>query len=437
MKLVVMGMMLAVVSVAQAQTDAEVKAAVDKLSPRMIEIREDLHRNPELGNQENRTAGIIAAELRRLGLEVKTGVATTGVIGILRGAKPGPVVAIRADMDGLPVTEQTDVPFKSMVRTNYLGRDVGVSHACGHDTHVASQLGVANVLAGMKSKLTGTVIFIFQPAEEGLPAGEKGGAKEMVAQGVLENPKPDMILAFHANGEPPEGGIYSRLGRVGYTPGPTMAAATKFTARVIGRQAHGATPHLGVDAIVTASQIVLALQTVRSRSLSPFTPSVITVGVVRAGDRNNIVAGEAYLEGTIRSFSDAAQDSIETRMREIFDGITKSAGATFALEFDRSHPVTYSDTTLTARMVPVMKRLLGAENVDLRGPKTGAEDFSYFAQKVPGLMVFVGAVPEGKVSGGHHTPTFYADDGTVPVAMRLMTGMVLEGLKAPGKAATK
>jgi amidohydrolase len=418
-----------------AQSDAEIKAAVDKIAPRMIEIREDIHRNPELGNQETRTAGIITAELKRLGLEVRTGVATTGVIGILRGARPGPVIALRADMDALPVTEQSDLPFKSMVRTNYLGRDVGVSHACGHDTHVASQLGVANVLAGMKSKLAGTVVFIFQPAEEGLPAGEKGGAKEMVAEGALENPRPDLILAFHANGEPKEGGIYSRLGRVGYTPGATMAAATKFTARIIGRQAHGATPHLGVDAIVTASQVILALQTVRSRSLSPFTPSVVTVGVVRAGDRNNIVAGEAYLEGTIRSFSDAAQDSIETRMREIFDGITKSAGATFELEFDRSHPVTYNDTTLTARMVPVMKRVLGAENVDLREPKTGAEDFSYFAQKVPGLMVFVGAVPEGKSSGGHHTPTFYADNGVVPVAMRLMTAMVLEGLKTPPKAA--
>jgi amidohydrolase len=421
--------MLGVTSIASAQSDAEIKAAVDKIAPRMIEIREDIHRNPELGNQEKRTSALIAAELTRLGLEVKTGVATTGVIGILRGGKPGPVVAIRADMDALPVTEITDLPFKSMVRTNYLGRDVGVSHACGHDTHVAAQLGVANILAGMKAKLAGTVVFIFQPAEEGLPPGEKGGAKEMVAEGALDNPKPDMILAFHANGEPKEGGIYSRLGRVGYTPAATMASATKFIAKVIGRQAHGATPHLGVDAIVTTSQIVLALQTIRSRNMSPFTPSVITVGVVRAGDRNNIVAGEAYLEGTIRSFSDEAQDSIESRMREIFDGITKSAGATFTLEFDRSHPVTYNDTTLTARMVPVMQRVLGAKNVDLREPKTGAEDFSYFAQKVPGLMVFVGAVPEGKASGGHHTPTFYADNGTVPVAMRLMTAMVLEGLK--------
>jgi amidohydrolase len=214
-----------------------------------------------------------------------------------------------------------------------------------------------------------------------------------------------------------------------------MASATKFIARVHGRQAHGAMPHLGVDAIVTTSQIVLALQTIRSRSMSPFTPSVVTVGVVRAGDRNNIVAGESYIEGTIRSFSDAAQDTIETRMREIFDGITKSAGATFTLEFDRSHPVTVNDDALTARMLPVMQRVLGADKVDLREPKTGAEDFSYFAQKVPGLMVFVGAVPDGMNSGGHHTPTFYADDQTVPVAMRLMTAMVLEGLKPQPKQA--
>jgi amidohydrolase len=411
-----------------AQSDADVSAAVARLAPRMITMRQDIHQHPELGNHETRTAAIIARELTRLGLEVRTGVAHTGVIGILRGGKPGPVVAIRADMDALPVTEQTKGPFKSVVSTTYLGREVGVSHACGHDTHVAAQLGVANVLAGMKPKLSGTVVFIFQPAEEGVPPGETGGAKQMVAEGALANPRPDLILAFHADGDPPEAGRDMELGRVSYTPGPTMASATKFTARVVGRQAHGSTPHLGVDAIVTASQVVLALQTIRSRNLSPFTPSVVTVGVMRGGDRNNIVAGEMLLEGTIRTFSAAAQDSIEQRMREIFDGITRSAGATFSLEFDRSHPVTVNDTALAARFAPVLRRVVGSELVHVRPPITGAEDFSYFAQEVPGFYIFVGAVPRGRVSGGHHTPTFYADDGTVPAAMRVMTALVLEAL---------
>ncbi|MEO8635859.1 MAG: amidohydrolase [Gemmatimonadales bacterium] len=417
----------------QAQSDADIAAATARIAPKMVEIRHDIHRNPELGNHETRTAGIIAAELTRLGLEVRTGVAHTGVIGILRGGKPGPVVAIRADMDALPVTELTDVPFKSVLTTTYLGREVGVSHACGHDTHVAAQLGVANLLAGMKAKLTGTVVFLFQPAEEGLPAGESGGAKLMVAEGALTNPRPDLILAFHADGDPPEGGHDMELGRVSYTPGPAMASATRFTAKVIGRQAHGSTPHLGIDAIVTSSQIVLALQTIRSRSMSPFTPSVVTVGVMRGGDRNNIVAGEMLLEGTIRTFSAAAQDSIEQRMREIFDGLTRSAGATFTLEFDRSHPVTVNDTLLAARFDPVLRRVIGSDKVDVRPPITGAEDFSYFAQQVPGFYIFVGAVPPGKVSGGHHTPTFYADDGTVPVAMRVMTALVLEGLGSRGR----
>ncbi len=421
-------LLLAAPSAVAAQSDAEIAAATARIAPRMIEIRHDIHRNPELGNHEIRTAELIATELRRLGLEVRTGVAHTGVIGILRGGKPGPVVAIRADMDALPVTELTDLPFKSIASTTYLGRTVGVSHACGHDTHVAAQLGVANILAGMRAKLSGTVVFIFQPSEEGPPPGETGGAKLMVEEGALANPRPDLILAFHANGGPPESGDDIRLGRVAYTPGPTMASSTKFTAKVVGKQAHGSTPHLGIDAIVTSSQIVLALQTIRSRSLSPFTPSVVTVGVMRGGDRNNIVAGEMLLEGTIRTFSAAAQDSIEQRMREIFDGITKSAGASFNLEFDRSHPVTVNDTMLATRFDGVLRRVAGNDMVRVRPPITGAEDFSYFAQQVPGFYIFIGAVPPGKVSGGHHTPTFYADDGTVPVAMRVMSAMVLAGL---------
>ncbi len=413
-----------------AQTDAEVARTVDRLAPTFIAIREDIHRHPELGNRETRTADLVARHLKSLGMEVRTGVAHTGVIGILRGGKPGPVVAIRADMDGLPVTEVTDLPFRSVETTTYLGREVGVSHACGHDTHVAAQLGVASVLAGMKAQLTGTVVFIFQPAEEGVSPGERGGAGLMVEEGALKNPRPDLILAFHARGGPPdEAGDDEKLGRVAFTPGPAMAAATKWVATVKGRQAHGAYPHLGVDAIVTASQVVLALQTIRSRNLPPLSDNVLTVGVFRAGDRNNIVAGEAYMEGTVRTFDVETQDIVERRMREIFAGVTQSAGASFSLEFDRSHPVTVNDSALAARFEPVLVRVAGRENVRRAPPVTGAEDFSFFAQQVPGFYIAIGGVPEGKVSGGHHTPTFYVDDQLVPHAMRIMTALVLEGLR--------
>jgi len=425
--------LLAFAPAVAAQSDAEVATATERLAPRMIEIRHDIHQNPELGNQEKRTAGIVARELRRLGYTVRTGVAHTGVIGVLRGGRPGPVVAVRADMDALPITEQSDLPFKSVVTTNYLGREVGVSHACGHDTHVAAELGVAAILAGMRDKLPGTVVFIFQPAEEGAPPGEPDGAKLMVAQGALENPRSDVILAFHAEGNPPDAdGDDEMLGRVSYSVGPAMAGSTRFSARVIGRQAHGATPQLGVDAIVTASEIVVALQTIRSRTLSPFIPSVITVGVFRGGDRHNVVAGEVSLEGTIRSFDSVVEDTIESRMRQIFDGITRSANASFELEFDRSHPVTVNDSGLAARFRPVLERVVGPDRVRQVPPITGAEDFSYFAQQVPGFYLFIGAVPPGKVSGGHHTPTFYADDATVPAAMRIMTALVLEALGAGG-----
>jgi amidohydrolase len=418
---------------AAAQSDQDIAQSTERIAPRMIEIRHDIHRNPEMGNRETRTAGLVALELKRLGLEVRTGVAHTGVVGILRGGRPGPVVAIRADMDGLPVTELTDVPFKSIARAPYLGRETGVSHACGHDTHVAAQLGVANILAGMKDRLSGTVVFIFQPAEEGVPPGETGGAKQMVAEGVLTNPRADVILAFHANGDPPdEAGDDELLGRVTYTTGPFAASSTRWTADVIGRQAHGASPHLGVDAAVTASQIVLALQTIRSRTLPPQTPSVLTVGVMRGGDRHNIVPGTMHLEGTIRTFDMEVLDTIESRMRAIFDGITKAAGARFTLELDRSHPVTVNDTALTLRLAPVLARVVGADHVRESPPQMGAEDFSYFAREIPGFYISVGAVPPGKASGGHHTPTFYADDGTVPVAMRVMTALVLEAL-AGGK----
>jgi amidohydrolase len=415
----------------QAQ-EIDLAARVKPVVPQAVEYRHQIHRHPELGNRETRTAALVANHLKQLGLEVRTGIAHTGVVGLLRGKLPGPVVAVRADMDGLPVTEATDLPFRSTDKAVYLGREVGVSHACGHDLHVAIQLGVASVLSGMRDSLPGTVMFIFQPAEEGVPPGERGGAKLMVEEGVFANPKPAAVLGMHINGGPPDAeGDDERLGRAAYTSGPTMAASTSWKAVIKGRPAHGSTPHLSVDPVVVASQVVLALQTIRSRNLDPLTPSVVTVGTIQGGTRHNIIPAEVELSGTIRTFETPVQDTVETRMREIFAGITRSARAEFTLDFNRSHPVTVNDSVLTARLAPTLERLLGRRNVRERPPITGAEDFSYFANEVPGFYFFLGAVPPGKKSGGHHTPTFYADDGAIPIGIRVMTGLVLDFLSQP------
>jgi amidohydrolase len=294
-------------------------------------------------------------------------------------------------------------------------------------------LGVAEVLSNFRDRLPGTVVMYFQPAEEGPPPGERGGAELMIAEGVLRDPKPSVILALHANGDPPdEAGDWERVGKISYTPGPQYAASTRWRARVIGRQAHGATPHLGVDAIVTASQIVSGLQTIRSRTLSPLEPSVVTVGVFQAGDRNNIIAGEARLEGTVRTFNDSTTSVIVRRMQQIFSGVTAAAGARFELTFDDATPVTVNDTALARRFHPVLERAVGAENVGRVPPETGAEDFSYFAREVPGFYFKLGAVHRGNTSGGHHTPTFRADDEAIPVGVRAMTAVVLEALGAGG-----
>jgi amidohydrolase len=417
-----------------AQTyDREVSALVDKLGPQAIAFRQEIHRNPELGNREVKTAELVAGHLRSLGLEPKTGIAKTGVVAILRGQKPRPLIAIRADMDALPVTEATDLAFKSVVRTSYGGRDVGVSHACGHDVHVAAALGAASVLTAMKDRLPGTVMFVFQPAEEGPPAGEDGGASLMLDEGLFKDQKPDAIIAFHTNGDPPdEVGDDEKVGRIAYTPGAAYAAATKWTAVVRGRSTHGASPHTGVDPIVTASQVVLALQTIRSRVLPPLSQNVVTVGMFHGGERNNIIPEAVTLEGTIRSFDDEIHRTIQERMRDIFDGITKAAHATYELHFDKGDPVTKNDAALTARFVPTLERLFGKANVRSVPPETGAEDFSFFANVVPGFYFKVGVVPEGKTSGGHHTPTFYADDTSVPIAMRALSTIALDFL-APAK----
>lgn len=420
-RLILLGTVALFPATAPAQ-DARIDQAIARLIPEITEIRHRIHQHPELGNREFETARLVADYLRGLGFEVDTGIAHTGVVGVLRGGRAGPVVAVRADMDALPVTEDTPFPFKSTVRSTYLGQEVGVSHACGHDVHVAVQLGVAAVLASLRADLPGTVKFIFQPAEEGLPPGEEGGAKLMVREGVLENPRPQAIFGLHTKAS-------LDVGIIGYTPGPALAASDVFRATIRGRQAHGAAPHLSIDPVVTAAQVILAFQTIRSRNLSPFEPSVVTVGMVRGGTRNNIIPAEVELQGTVRTYREEVQNTIERRMREILAGITASAGATYELEYTRYVPPTVNDTVLTRRMVPTLERVAGAGNARRIDPWMAGEDFAYYANVVPGFFFMLGVQKPGTVSGDHHSPTFLADDSAIPIGMRAMANVVVDYLK--------
>lgn len=406
--------------------DPRIDRAVEQLTPAITEIRHRIHQNPELSNREFETAHLVAEYLRGLGLAVDTGVAHTGVVAILRGGRPGPVVAVRADMDALPVTEDTPYPFRSTKRGVYLGQDVGIAHACGHDVHTAVQLGVASILAGMRADLPGTVKFVFQPAEEGSPPGEEGGARLMVKEGVLENPRPAAIFGLHTRAS-------LDVGLIGYTPGPALAASDVFRIVIKGRQAHGAAPHLSIDPVVTAAQVILAFQTIRSRNLSPFEPSVLTVGLVRGGTRNNIIPGEVELQGTVRTYREEVQTTIERRMREILDGTTAAAGATYEMTYTRYVPPTVNDTALTRRTVPTLARVVGAANARRLDPWMAGEDFSYFANVVPGFFFSLGVQKPGTISGDHHSPTFMADDAAIPVGMRAMANVVLDYLRGTGR----
>ena len=411
---------------AQAE-DRRIRATVERILPDLIGVRHDIHSHPELGNHETRTAALVAARLTALGLEVHTGIARTGVVGILRGGRPGPVVAVRADMDALPVVEQTDLPFASTVRVDYDGQNVGVAHVCGHDVHVTVALGVAATLSEMKARLPGTVIFVFQPAEEGPPVGEEGGAALMLKEGLFPpGLEPAAMFALHSDAS-------LVVGALSYTPGPAMAAAQAFRANLIGRTAHGAAPDQSVDPVVMAAQAVLALQTIRSRNLSPFTPSVVTVGIIRGGERRNIIPERVELHGTIRTFSVAALDTVKRRMQEILDGIALSAGGRAELMFDESYPVLVNDTTLTRQMVPALVRVAGKAHVTLGGQRTGSEDFAFFAQRYPSFYFRLGTRDPAKGSGGAHTPTFRADDAAIPIGIRAMTAVVLERLGAPAR----
>ncbi|HEU4561413.1 MAG TPA: amidohydrolase [Longimicrobium sp.] len=423
--LAVAGVALAPPALAAQQWDAAVATAAARVAPQMIEVRHDIHQHPELSNREFRTARLVAAHLRSLGMEVDTGVARTGVVAVLRGGRPGPVVAVRADMDALPVKEDTPYPWKSTATGEYMGKTVDVSHACGHDVHTAVQMGVASVLAGMKDRIPGTVVFIFQPAEEGAPPGEEGGAKLMMQEGVFDRHRPTAVFGLHTF-------AHMETGKVGYTRGPAMAASDRFIVNIHGRQAHGASPNLAIDPVVMAAQAILSLQTIRSRNLSPFEPSVLTVGVVRGGERFNIIPADVTLMGTVRTFDTAVQDQVERRMRDIFDGITKAGGGTYDMDYHRTTPVTVNHSDLSDQMRPTLIRLVGTQNVPNVPPTTGAEDFAFFSNAVPGFFYRLGTVKPGTTSGDHHTPTFQADDASIPIGIRVMSTLLLDYLSSGG-----
>ncbi|TKD65956.1 amidohydrolase [Flavobacterium sp. ASW18X] len=397
----------------------------EKIESKVIEWRHDIHQNPELSNREFKTAEKIAKHLKSLGIAVQTGVAHTGVVGVLKGNNPGKVVALRADIDALPVTERNDLPFKSEVTSEFLGEQVGVMHACGHDTHTAILMGVAEVLANNKDKINGTVKFIFQPAEEGPPPGEEGGALLMVKEGVLKSPDVDAIFGLHINSETP-------VGVIRYKAGGTMAAAQSFTIKVKGKQSHGSQPWSGVDPILISAKIIDGLQTIISRE-SELTneAAVITVGKIKSGVRFNIIPESAEMIGTIRTLDYGMKDHINKRMKEMVATIAKVYGGEATCEIKDATDITYNDPKLVDQMLPTLNRVAGSDNVQLQKAITGAEDFSYFQREVPGFFFFLGGMTPGtKESFPHHTPDFLIDDAGMQLGVKAMTELTLDYLSA-------
>jgi amidohydrolase len=401
---------------------AEIERRIEQVEAKAIGWRRDLHQHPELSNREVRTSKIVADHLRSLGIEVRSGVAHTGVVGTLRGGKPGPVVALRADMDALPVTEEVDLPFASKERTVFNGHEVGVMHACGHDNHVAILMGVAEVLAGIRPDLPGTVRFIFQPAEEGAPQGEEGGAGFMIKEGALQNPRPEVIFGLHVFPLP--------VGFIGYRAGGTMASSDSLQIVVRGRQTHGAVPWGGVDPIVVASQVVLGLQTIISRQTDlTRTPAIITIGSIHGGVRSNIIPDTVTMEGTIRVFDPDIQNSIHERIRRTAEMIAESAGAKAEVKIVRGNPVTYNDPKLTEQMLPTLSRVAGEYGCGPIPPATPSEDFSLYEKEIPGLFFFLGVTPRdadpAKVAS-NHSPHFFADESALKVGMRALASLAVD-----------
>ena len=402
---------------------AEINAATAKIMPQVVEWRRFIHQHPELGNREFNTSKLVAEQLRKLGIEVKTGIAKTGVVGILKGGQPGPVIGLRADMDGLPVTERTDVPFKSIETSEYNGQKVGVMHACGHDTHIAMLLGTATVLAGMKDKIKGTVVFIFQPAEEGAPAGETGGASDMVKEGVMDNPKIDAVFGIHINAQ-------TEIGQIKYKSGAEMAASDWFSIKVKGKQTHGAYPWLGIDPIAVATQIYTGLQMIVAReSELPKAPVIITVGKINGGVRENIIPEELTMAGTIRTLDSAMQNEVHQKIRLTATKIAESMGATAEVTIDRKTPVTYNTPELVKKMLSSLQKAAGQGNVMETEWVTGAEDFAFYGSKAPAFFFFVGGMPKGKdvkTTAAHHTPDFFIDDSRLDVGVKAFCNIVFD-----------
>jgi amidohydrolase len=413
-------------SVAQSALQREIDQRAAAVNDKVVAWRRDIHEHPELSGSEERTARLVAGHLRQLGIEVRTGVGGHGVVGVLRGGRPGRVVALRADMDGLPVTELVDLPFRSRVRATFAGQDVGVMHACGHDNHVAILMGAAEVLAGLRARIPGTVVFIFQPAEEGHPDGG-GGAERMLAAGAFDDPKVESVFGLHVGPGP--------VGDITYRPGPTMAASNSFKLTVHGVQTHGARPWGGVDPIVVSSQIVLGLQTIISRQTDiTEIPAIVTVGSMHGGVRSNIIPDSVVMLGTIRTFDRAQRDSIFAGIGRTAAHIAASAGARTTLRIDSGYVVTHNDEALTTQMLPTLERVAGKENVSVVPLRTGAEDFSFFQERVPGLFVFLGVTPrelDWKAVPGNHSPLFFADEGALPVGVRTMASLAVDWLSAP------
>nr|WP_024769595.1 amidohydrolase [Aquimarina macrocephali] len=412
-------------SIQAQQIDPDINTSAEKIESKVIEWRRDFHQNPELSNQEFETAKKIAKHLKDLGLEVTENVAKTGVVALLKGKKEGKTVALRADIDALPVTERVDIPFKSVVKTTFLGTEVGVSHACGHDTHISILMGVAEILSKHKDKINGTVKFIFQPAEEGPPPGEEGGAKLMIKEGVLKNPDVDAIFGLHINSG-------TEVGKIRYKPGGTMAAVERFVITVKGKQTHGSAPWTGVDPILISAKIIDGLQTIISRE-SPLVneAAVITVGKITSGVRFNIIPESAEMIGTVRTLDPKMRALIIRRMNEMVPAIAKAYGGEAIIRFQNNTSITYNDPDLVKKMLPTIEGIAGKENVILSKATTGGEDFSYFQEVVPGFYFFLGGkTPGNNQAASHHTPDFFIDENGLVLGVKVMSQLTIDYLNA-------
>lgn len=424
------GAALLLLTTSGMQAQNPLAASIDRkakdLLPKVIEWRRHIHQNPELGNREFKTMEYIAAHCRALGLEVKTEVGKTGVVALLRGGKPGPVVALRADMDALPVLERNDLPFRSAATAEYNGQNVPVMHACGHDSHVAMLMGTAELLASMKSEVSGTVKFIFQPAEEGPPLNEEGGAPLMIKEGVMDNPRVDAVFGIHINSQ-------TEVGKIKYKPGATMASSDWFTIKVKGKQSHGSQPWSGIDPIVVSAQIVNGLQTIVSRQQDlTKAPVVITVGKINSGVRANILPEECMMEGTIRTLDPQMQKDVHERIRLTVSKIAEASGATAEVFIDTKTLVTVNDEELVKSTLPSLVAAAGKDNVIESEWTTGAEDFSFFGEKAPSFFFFLGGMPKGmdpKKAFAHHTPDFYIDDSMLDVGVKAFSHLVFDYAK--------